>query len=628
MRLPKWYLVALWIGLLLCAWAVRTHAQSSVLQASDFTPVLNAAGQPCYYDVKVNGQNSTYQQGLTGRRIGGDLRFLTIQLGGTVMEFSLAGKNCGDMITATTNQWETATLPIHADWMGISWDDPHQRLLWTDGSDYTATTYPAEIFTLQLNSDGSVSDLHGPVQLSGINTKRTYGGAAAVPAAFQAAYGVGPYVMGFGGYTSLVNQGGGASMGLTMYSIPYPGTAPVNAPLSQGSNVATQFAVLADHISGGSSTDWYASGAPAAFDRGAMLTNHINYYDGGDPRQNPPADSPPTGPPQAGAQWLSPSPDGTARMTWGDSYYNTCNWISGERSGVACVLDACGGKCWYGSSTLHSDYRVSEIHVFAEADLGAAAQGSKNAWNVQPATMKVISPLPGCNAIGGPGNWGNSTVGAVSAAWYDATTQLFYLIAPGCGADVYTVRMYVYSVNTGGSTPPPPPPPMTFPLTVTASSLGTVTSTPSGIACPAACSASFAQGATVTLTPTASAGASFAGWSGACTGTGACVVTMTAATSVTASFVANAPPPPPLSAPAPTTVSVTCSRTFQAKAPDTRTGWRAQYQIDGVNAGSSTNNAPYTRTLTITGVNRSVTVQWTKSGQPNVISAAAQVSCQ
>src|SRR2546425_1791117 len=82
-----------------------------------------------------------------------------------------------------------------------------------------------------------------------------------------------------------------------------------------------------------------------------------------------------------------------------------------------------------------------------------------------------------------------------------------------------------------------------FPLTVTktGTGAGTVTSSPPGISCGADCSESYA-GATVTLTAAPSAGSSFAGWSGACTGTSTCTVTMTAARSVTATFVAVPPP--------------------------------------------------------------------------------------
>lgn len=70
--------------------------------------------------------------------------------------------------------------------------------------------------------------------------------------------------------------------------------------------------------------------------------------------------------------------------------------------------------------------------------------------------------------------------------------------------------------------------------------VGTVTSTPSGIACGTECSASFGHGATVTLTAAATPGSTFAGWSGACSGvTGPCEVTMTAVASVTAQFNLN-----------------------------------------------------------------------------------------
>ena len=66
---------------------------------------------------------------------------------------------------------------------------------------------------------------------------------------------------------------------------------------------------------------------------------------------------------------------------------------------------------------------------------------------------------------------------------------------------------------------------------------GPVTSSPSGIVCGSACSASFAQGTSVTLTAAPNSGSAFAGWSGACSGTAStCVVTMNSAKNVTATF--------------------------------------------------------------------------------------------
>jgi Divergent InlB B-repeat domain len=69
---------------------------------------------------------------------------------------------------------------------------------------------------------------------------------------------------------------------------------------------------------------------------------------------------------------------------------------------------------------------------------------------------------------------------------------------------------------------------------------GSVSSAPAGITCGADCTEDYPVGTGVTLTAVASAGSTFAGWSGgACTGNGTCVVTMNAATTITATFTLN-----------------------------------------------------------------------------------------
>ncbi len=76
-------------------------------------------------------------------------------------------------------------------------------------------------------------------------------------------------------------------------------------------------------------------------------------------------------------------------------------------------------------------------------------------------------------------------------------------------------------------------------LTVTraGSGNGTVTSSPSGIACGGTCTYTYAADTSVTLTATPNATSTFTGWSGGgCSGTGSCVVSMSDATSVTATF--------------------------------------------------------------------------------------------
>ncbi|HEV2118394.1 MAG TPA: choice-of-anchor D domain-containing protein [Terriglobales bacterium] len=84
-----------------------------------------------------------------------------------------------------------------------------------------------------------------------------------------------------------------------------------------------------------------------------------------------------------------------------------------------------------------------------------------------------------------------------------------------------------------------------FPLTVSlaGSGSGAVTSSPSGVNCPSVCSVNFTSGQSVTLTASPAAGSSFAGWSGACSGTGTCTVSMNSSQAVTATFSAVAGTP-------------------------------------------------------------------------------------
>ena len=66
---------------------------------------------------------------------------------------------------------------------------------------------------------------------------------------------------------------------------------------------------------------------------------------------------------------------------------------------------------------------------------------------------------------------------------------------------------------------------------------GSVTSNPNGVNCGSTCSAVFAAGTIIVLTPTASQNSTFSGWSGACSGTGPCQVTLQNSAEVTATFL-------------------------------------------------------------------------------------------
>jgi hypothetical protein len=73
-------------------------------------------------------------------------------------------------------------------------------------------------------------------------------------------------------------------------------------------------------------------------------------------------------------------------------------------------------------------------------------------------------------------------------------------------------------------------------LHVNVAGMGRVTASMGGIDCPGSCDATLARGTAVTLTAKADAGNRFAGWSGACSGTGPCQITLDATTSVGATF--------------------------------------------------------------------------------------------
>jgi hypothetical protein len=76
----------------------------------------------------------------------------------------------------------------------------------------------------------------------------------------------------------------------------------------------------------------------------------------------------------------------------------------------------------------------------------------------------------------------------------------------------------------------------TITATLAGSGTGSVSSVPAGINCGATCAAQFDLGTTVTLSATATGGATFTGWSGPCSGVGNCVISVSAAATAVATF--------------------------------------------------------------------------------------------
>ncbi len=169
---------------------------------------------------------------------------------------------------------------------------------------------------------------------------------------------------------------------------------------------------------------------------------------------------------------------------------------------------------------------------------------------------------------------------------------------------------------------------------------GTVTSSPAGINCGATCTANYNYGTSVTLTATPDASSTFAGWSGAASGTGSATVTMDANRAVTATFtpiqyaltVTNAGGGTVSSSPAGISCSGTCSANYNSGTTVTLTATPnagATSFVSWIGADSVSGN---TATVTMLSA-RSVTATFSyplsvaNSGGGTVTSSPSGISC-
>jgi hypothetical protein len=116
------------------------------------------------------------------------------------------------------------------------------------------------------------------------------------------------------------------------------------------------------------------------------------------------------------------------------------------------------------------------------------------------------------------------------AQWYSNKTSF---------DDADAVPVATGSVTSGINALMQPASPPVLNLSFAGTGSGTVTSNPAGIATNTAVSHEFDFGTVVTLNAAAEQYSLFAGWTGACSGTGNCVVTMDGGKTVTATFNRN-----------------------------------------------------------------------------------------
>jgi hypothetical protein len=165
-----------------------------------------------------------------------------------------------------------------------------------------------------------------------------------------------------------------------------------------------------------------------------------------------------------------------------------------------------------------------------------------------------------------------------------------------------------------------PPPPVTYSLTVISAGDGdgTVTSTPAGISTPTL-TATFEENTSVTLSANAQIGSTFAGWSGAASGTAPAQITMDGDKTVTATFDLNSPPPPPPPTPSynysvdNVTPSLGTPVTITITTTDVEDGTTLYWQLTNTQtpSGFDTDTSGY---ITISGNTAAVTITMTDDG--------------
>ena len=197
-----------------------------------------------------------------------------------------------------------------------------------------------------------------------------------------------------------------------------------------------------------------------------------------------------------------------------------------------------------------------------------------------------------------------------------------------------------------GSVESQPDAPTTGTLTVTTTGDGTVASSPAGIQCGATCVATFDLGTMVTLTASPGAAATFAGWTGACSGSAStCTVTVAATTTVGATFAVArdtltvvptgdgsgtiTSSPPGLACPGPCTLTVDhgaqVTLTAAPAVGSTFVGWTG-----GGCAGTAACTLTVTDDLSVQAafaLDRSLVVTRAGNGSGTVTSAPAGIAC-
>jgi YVTN family beta-propeller protein len=227
------------------------------------------------------------------------------------------------------------------------------------------------------------------------------------------------------------------------------------------------------------------------------------------------------------------------------STYSVVAYVSVGSNPIGVAVNSAGTRVYV---TNHSSQTVSVIDTSTNSVVATVTVGT------QPGGV-VVNPA-GTRAY--VANYASNTVSVIDTITNSVVATIPVGIAPR-GVAINPIGTHVYVTNQGsgtvsvidtstnsvvvtvtvGSQPGGVAiGPVAKLLTVikTGNGTGAVTSNPAGINCGTDCTEGYALNTSVMLTATAATDSTFAGWSGACSGTGTCQVTMSRARSVTATF--------------------------------------------------------------------------------------------
>lgn len=422
-----------------------------------------------------------WSHGFAIRRVGSDVRFLihtyAAENRGPITEYSFAGRSFGGGLWGDhiTNQWSITGSRLYtrndchdAMW----WDHDHDRLWYLQSIDYptTADPYYSSIHIVPLvNGQSSIGTAY-KVSLENIRDRKHHGGVMTVPASFQSAYGWPEFLVGFGGYASLMTAQGTASMGLACYAMPDPAAYQASAPTTMvvetvaGAIIPTSaYKTLSERtVDDRGMRKYYGydftpdgnyeAGQPTgtfSTVAGNPVRGPINYYDGGDYRGENPSYTPHARPLTGSAPYYNYNGaiqydtqnwsvgDQVCPFVWGDQYVGG---FFSER-GLCVVASLSCARTYYLQSAVITEQYIAELHVFDLADLAEVTAGTRLKTQVQP---KVIIPLSET-----ADNFGKFHFDKYAASFDPVAKKLYVIASRGevSPSVERPFRIWVYQIN-------------------------------------------------------------------------------------------------------------------------------------------------------------------------------------